>query len=109
MSYVLHQTTFCEAIKKRVRVTLRHDDDLHDRTFNPHIVYYSTKRNLLCGDLMVSNPNEPLQNGKWRTFGLDLVRSANLTQTSFTPETDFDPLNKVYRNGIVCHVRQHFS
>lgn len=104
---VLHQETLCEAIKKRLVVSLLYRDDWRDRTYSPYVVYYTRKRNILVGGYQVHNPEEPMEDNKWRELDLDLLRSVSITDKAYIVEASFTPLNQRFGAGIICHVLQH--
>lgn len=105
----MHQQTLCAAIKSRENVLIRYDDDLIERMFLPYIVYTSTKGKLSVSGYQVNNPAEPLESNEWRTLTIATLRSVRAGTTTFVVDKSFDPTNKVYRNGIVCHVKQYVT
>jgi hypothetical protein len=94
----------CSAVRERRVVELRYQQDGLFRTFEPHVVYYSTKENLCTSGTQTKNLNKPLDKSEYRTFDLSEVREVRLTAATFTPDPRFNPGDPHYKNGIVCSV-----
>ena len=54
-----------EAIDTRRLLSLRYDDDMMARTFQPTVLYHSSGDKVCVSGLQIGNPAEP--RGKWRT------------------------------------------
>ena len=100
------QQTLCDAIAKRKIVRIRYDDDLVARTYAPHIVYRTSKGNILVAGTQINNPAEPLERNEPRNFDLDKITSIDVTDEVFQPHPHFDPHDKRYRYGTVCVIRR---
>jgi hypothetical protein len=97
------QSELCNAIRKRVLVNLRYDDDYTDRTFAPHIVYESSQGNILVAGTQDHNPAEPWEDNKPRNFDLDKITSLEVTGQQFLPHPGFNRSHKRYVRPI-CNI-----
>jgi len=104
----MNQQTLCEAIRGRQLVKMRYGTDLAERTFAPYIVYRTKGLSLQVSGYQEHNPAKPLDKHEWRNFDLSDIRSLRRAEETFIPETSFDPFNKRYAAGIICHVKQNF-
>lgn len=98
------ENTLCSAIKGKQLVKLKYDDDFQWRTFAPHIVYRSSKNNILVSGEQVQNPAKPYDNHEPRVFDLKKIKSLEITDASFTAHPNFDPFDKRYRFGVICKI-----
>jgi predicted DNA-binding transcriptional regulator YafY len=87
------QDTLCEAVRNRLVVEIRYDDDRSYRQFEPHIVYRSTQDNVLVGGTQTHNPEKPQEQDAPRNFDLDKIRDVKITDRTFTPHHLFNRLS----------------
>src|SRR4051812_40897723 len=88
----------CSAVQERRVVELRYGQDGLFRTFEPHVVYYSTKDNLCTSGTQTKNLNKPFAKSEYRTFDLSEVREVRLTAAIFTPDPRFNRTDPHYKN-----------
>ena len=96
------QSTLCEAVKSRNIVRLKYDDDFQFRTYAPVIVYRSSKNNVLVDGTQINNPMEPFEHNEPRKFDLEKITALEVTDQKSQPPSDFNPLDRRYRFGIIC-------
>ena len=104
----MSQATLCDAISAKKLVKFRYKTDMSARTFAPYIVYRTANQHLHVSGYQEHNPAKPLERHEWRDFELDQIKAASSTEETFVPDADFDPLNKRYAAGIICHVKPYF-
>lgn len=102
MVYLDAERAICEAVKKRVVVELKYDDDLYFRQYEPVVVYRSSKQRTLVDGYETSNPNDSSFRPDWHTFGIDKIKDIRLTSTSFVPNSGFNRSDARYKHGIIC-------
>jgi hypothetical protein len=87
------ESLLCEAMAKRVLVSLFYEDDMSPRSFGPSAVYHSTKGKVcVCG----------VQAGDdFHVFEVGKIRSASMTTTAYTP-APIDRSDARYASGIIC-------
>ena len=90
---------FCQAIRNRVLVELRYQDDHHVRAFAPYVVYRTTA-NKICAFGMQVNLCTPNDRTDPHNFDLDKIRSVTLTTVDFDIDLGFDISKVRYRNRI---------
>lgn len=100
------QNTLCQAIRVRVWVKIAQYDDSFARTFEPYVVYESSTSKTLVGGVQIKNPLKPEDDRTYHNFDLAKIRSATLTETTFTAPFDFNPSDSRYKR-IICHVKQY--
>lgn len=83
----------CEAIKKRVLVSLYYEGDMSPRTFGASVVYRTTKDKVCVFGIQVGDGPHNFEVGK--------IRSASLTTSSYQPEP-INRLDRRYEHGIIC-------
>ena len=96
------EENFCQAIRDRVLVKLRYEDDVAERTFAPHAVFHSLKNKVSVSGTQIKNPGKA--GDEPRYFEIGKVASATLTDCKFTPHPWFNRSDEQYRNGIICSV-----
>ena len=96
------QSTLCDAVKSRNIVRLKYDDDFQFRTYAPYIVYRSSKNIVLVEGTQINNLEEPLVQNEPRQFELEKITALEVTDQKSPPPSDFNPLDKRYRYGIIC-------
>jgi hypothetical protein len=95
------ERALCEAIRSKRQVTLRYDDDIQARTFDPHVVY-TPKDKVLVEGHEVRDPNHPLEPPGWHRFEIGQIRDLRVTDTHFTISPGFKPADVRYRKGLLC-------
>jgi hypothetical protein len=90
----------CSAVRGRRVVELRYGQDGLFRTFEPHVVYYSTKENLCTSGTQTKNLNKPLDKSEYRTFDLSEVREVRLTTTALRRTPDLIAEILTTRTGL---------
>lgn len=90
---------FCQAIRNRVLVELRYEDDMHTRLFAPYVVY-RTSKGKLCAFGMQVRASNPSDRTDPHNFDLAKVGSINLTTTHFEVDPRFSLTKPQYRNRI---------
>ncbi|HLP68657.1 MAG TPA: hypothetical protein VK181_14170 [Rhizobium sp.] len=103
----MHQQTLCKAIRAHHQVNIHIVGEPNARIFSPHVLFVSTAGHLLVGGIQVLNPAKPRDVQEWRAFDLSKVQALTVRRETFVPDRGFDPRNKLYVNGIRCHVFQN--
>lgn len=93
-----------EAIDARRLLSLRYDDDVVARTFQPAVLYHSSGDKVCVGGLQIGNPAEPSENGEPRVFEVGKMRSVEVTDRPFGQPATFDRFDKRYAGGIIKSV-----
>jgi hypothetical protein len=102
----LYEGVFCDAIRQRLLVVLRYNDDTADRTFAPHAVFYSRQDKVCVSGTQITTPSKPQDSHEPHNFEVGKVRSVSLTDHPFTAHSWFDPNDAQYEKGMICHVRR---
>lgn len=98
------ERAFCDAIRAKLQVTLRYDDDSLARTFDPHVVHTPRNKVLVEGH-EVHNPNHPSEPPGWHRFEIGKIRDLHVGDTHFTISAAFDPSDIRHREGLLCIVQ----
>lgn len=93
----------CQAIRDRVRVQLRYDDDFVTRLFEPTAVYWSSQEQVCVTGIQIVHPTDP-SGRQARDFEVGKITALTLTEDSFVPERRFDRFDPKYDRGIICSV-----
>lgn len=96
-----------EAVRQKLVMYVRYEGDFTDREFEPYILYRSTTGKMTVAGYQNSNPAEPLERDQWRNFTISKLQAIQLTNATFTVDHRFDPADKRYSNGVICHVKQY--
>ena len=96
-----------EAIDKKVRILLRYEAAVNERTFEPAALYYSTKDRLQVNVSGVqvrdsAKPNAPVAP---RVFEVAKISKITLTSKTFKPDPRFNRLDRMYANGILAYTK----
>ena len=96
-----------EAIEKKVRVILRYDGGINERTFEPAALYYSSKDRLQVNVSGVqvrdsAKANAPISP---HVFNVAKISKITLTSKKFKPDPRFNRLDKMYANGILAYAK----
>ncbi len=102
---MIDHLVFCDAIKKLKVILLQYDADKSARRFAPHAVYKSSTGKILVTGVQIDNPAEPWERLEPRNFDISKVRSAAMTDESFSKHPRFNPSGKQYARGFICRVR----
>jgi hypothetical protein len=92
-----------QAIRDRVRVQLRYDDDFVTRLFEPTAVYWSSQEQVCVTGIQIVHPTDP-SGRQARDFKVGKITALTLTEDSFVPERRFDRFDPKYDRGIICSV-----
>ncbi len=95
---------FCAAIKAKLRVELRYEDDTLWRLYDPHGVFKSTDDKILTTGTQIRNPNQAADESGPRHFEVGRISAVQVTDQPFTVDPRFDRLDPRYRNGFLCVV-----
>lgn len=103
----MHQATLAEAIRMKRNVAIRYDDDVLERAFSPYIIYRSSTGKLTVAGNQVHNPAGPSERNEWRNLTIAKLRNCRVMDRIFIPDARFNPFDKRYAGGVVCHVKQN--
>ncbi len=95
----------CDAIAKHQIVRLRYKNQLYSRTFEPYVIYRSTKDNILVAGWQTKDDSQPLKKSQWHNFEVELITALTVSDKIFNFDVRFDSRNDDYRNGIVCIIK----
>lgn len=98
------EKTVEEAIDTRRLLSLRYDDDIVVRTFQPAALYHSSSDKVCVTGVLIGNPADPSENGAPRVFEVGKMRSVEVTETAFTRPASIDRYDKRYAKGIIKSV-----
>lgn len=93
-----------EAIDARRLMSLRYDDDLLARTFQPAALYHSSGDKVCVTGIQISNPAEPRSNGEPRVFEVGRMRGVEVTDQPFSQPATIDRSDSRYAGGIIRSV-----
>lgn len=105
----MNLNTLCDAVGARKLVKFRYRQELGERTFAPYIVYRTSAGHEHVSGYLMVHPQKPLIEPVWRDFETKEIQALSVTDKVFAVDLSFNPLNKRYANGIVCHVRQNLT
>lgn len=94
----------CNAIKTRHRIKFRYDDELNYRTFEPYIIYKSTRQNYLVYGIQTYDSAKPLQGKAPRNFEIYYIQSLSTLDELFLPDIQFRSASFENNLGIVCAI-----
>ena len=92
----------CQAIRERLRVELRYENDLMARLFSPEILFTTSQQKVCVAGIQVRNPNnisDPPDDP--HNFEVGRITFLKLTDERFVPNR-IDRSDVRYRNGIIC-------
>ena len=104
-SYTLEKT-LCDAIARHRVVRLRYQRQLYARTFEPYVIYHSTKDKILVAGWQMKDDSQPTRSPEWRNFEVELIYALEVTDKTFKFDHLFDPTDKAYRKGIICIIKR---
>lgn len=96
----------CDAIKKHNVIRLRYKGQLYSRTFEPYVIYTSTKDKILIGGTQTKDDSQPLKKAEPHNFEVGLITALEVTDKVFQYDKRFDPNDEIYRNGIICVLKR---
>jgi hypothetical protein len=89
------ERTLCGAIRSKLLVELRYEDDIAARVFAPDVVYRSSKGKICTsGRLFNALGTEP------HTFEVGKIKTLAVTDRPFTPDPRFNLFDPKYRDRI---------
>ena len=97
-----HETSLCGAIRGRLLVRLRYDDDVLDRLFAPYAVYRSANDKVLVTGVQIENPAEPIERFEPRNLEVGKITALEITDSTFIPDRRFNLHDDKYQNGFIC-------
>lgn len=95
----------CGAIAKHLVVRLNYKNQYYSRTFEPYVVYRSTKDNILVGGWQTKDDSKPLKKPIWHNFEVELITALTVSDKVFEFDTRFNARNDDYRNGVICVIK----
>jgi hypothetical protein len=96
----------CDAIKKHLAVRLSYKRQNYSRTFEPYIVYRSTRDNILVAGWQTKDDSEPSKAPEWHNFEVELISALKITDKTFEYDVRFNPALDIYRKGVVCVIER---
>ena len=99
-----HIRDLCAAIKARLVVQIRYQQQLTSRAFAPHVVYRTEENSVVVGGIQRENPQKPLERNVVRTFTVADISSIAVTKLRFNPDRRFAPHDAKYRGRVICSV-----
>lgn len=106
MRNVALENQLCSAIQKHRTVHLHYKKQIYSRTFEPYVVYRSTKDNILVAGRQTKDDSQPLKKPEWHNFEVELISALEITDNTFKFDELFDPTNKAYRQGTICIIKR---
>lgn len=94
----------CKAIRQRVILELKYQDDALFRSFEPTAVYRTSQHKVFVSGVQIKNRNDLLDNSGPHNFEVGLIKDVRLTGISFSPGSRFNRLDPRYRNGVICSI-----
>ena len=94
----------CKAIRQRVILELKYEDDALFRSFEPTPVYRTSQDKVCVSGVQMKNRNDLLDNSGPHNFEVGLIKDVRLTGISFSPGSRFNRLDPRYRNGVICSI-----
>lgn len=93
-----------DAIDARRLLSLRYDDDVLARTFQPAALYYSSGDKVCVTGIQISNPADSRSNGEPRVFEVGRMRGVEITDQPFSQPATIDRSDSRYSGGIIRSV-----
>lgn len=106
MRNLTFENQLCSAIKTHRVIRLQYKKQNYYRTFEPYVIYRSTKDNILVGGTQTKDDSRPFKKSEPHNFEIDLISSLQITETTFEYDSRFDPAGKEYSNGIFCIIQR---
>ena len=100
------ENQLCSAIKRHRVIRLRYKSQNYYRTFEPYIIYRSTKENILVGGMQTKDDSRPFKESEPHNFEVEQISSLQITEETFKYDSRFDPTGKEYCNGIFCVIQR---
>ncbi len=95
----------CGAIARHQIVRLSYKKQRYSRTFEPYVIYRSTKDNILVAGWQTKDDSQPLKKAQWHNFEVKLITALTIPDKIFKFDVGFDSRNDDYRNGIICIIK----
>lgn len=99
-----YEGMLCDAIAKRLLVSLRYEDDLQARSIAPYVVFETEASEVCLSSYQLSNPNKPHDGNEPRNFTVGKIASLQITETPFGIDPRFDRNDPKYRHRVLCRV-----
>ena len=97
------EAMLCGAIQRHREIRLKYSDDEMWRHFRPQAVYWSTVDHINVTGIQVRNEAAPEKlEPEVRNFELAQITAAVMTDIEFEYDSDFDPTEDRFSNGIIC-------
>ncbi|PVX27912.1 hypothetical protein DD559_19435 [Sphingomonas pokkalii] len=93
-----------DAIDARRLLSLRYDDDVLPRSFQPAALYFSSGEKVCVTGIQISNPAELQSNGEPRVFEVGRIRTVEITDQPFRQPATIDRSDSRYAGGIIKSV-----
>jgi len=96
----------CDTIKKHYVVRLKYKDQFYSRTFEPYIVYRSTKDKILVSGYQTKNDSKPFKKSEFHHFEVALISSLKITDEIFKIDIRVDLTDERYGDDIICKIKR---
>ncbi len=98
------ETLLSQAIAGNLRVILRYNNGLNERTFEPCALFYTTKdrSQVNVSGTQVRDSAKPTGPSVPQIFEVAKISRLTLTGKTFKPDPRFNRFDKTYANGIIC-------
>ncbi len=96
----------CDAIARHRIVRLRYKNQTHWRTFEPYVIYRSTKDNILVAGWQTKDESDLSKKPVWHNFEVELISAFEMTDKIFNFDVEFNFANPIYKNGVVCIIKR---
>ena len=102
----MNQQKICDATQSKnvIRFTYKNED--HYREFEPHIVYHSSKNQVLVGGIQTKDESQPFLLPEPHNFKIILINSLTITNKTFNFDFIRGPFTPPSNNkGIICKTK----
>ncbi len=102
----MYQQKICDAIHAQTVIRLRYREELQFREFEPHVVYRSSRDNVLVGGVQTKDESEPFFRSEPRIFDISRINTLVITDKTF----ELGPTKRPFTppgedNYIICRLR----
>ena len=95
---------FLDAVEDSRKIEIVYSNDIQPRILSVHIMRTGKNFEISFEGIQNHNPSKPEDDGVWKTFRLDRVKSIRVLENRFVPDTEFDPTVSRYSKGMIAHV-----
>ncbi|UVC07246.1 hypothetical protein IHQ71_18750 [Rhizobium sp. TH2] len=85
-------------------IEILYSDDTQIRILSVHIIRIGENGEISFEGIQNHSTSKSPDDGVWKTFRLDRVKSIRVLEDRFVPDAEFDPTVSRYSKGMIAHV-----